>query len=33
MKELKVAQFGCGKMSHYLMRYLIEKRREDCRCV
>lgn len=25
MKELKVAQFGCGKMSHYLMRYLIEK--------
>ena len=25
MKELKVAQFGCGKMSRYLIRYLIEK--------
>lgn len=25
MKELKVAQFGCGKMSLYLIRYLIEK--------
>ena len=25
MKELKVAQFGCGKMNRYLIRYLIEK--------
>ena len=25
MKELRVAQYGCGRMSRYLMRYMIEK--------
>lgn len=25
MKEIKVAQIGCGKMSRYTMRYLLEK--------